>query len=104
MLFLYFSNQVVNVLNNWNNLYIGKDILFEYYKEKIENALIEFPFWPHTHNTKIKTISMNCKTDCCVHDDQITFWSENHALMLLSSAHLFRLFFSYMHRSIRNLE
>jgi hypothetical protein len=79
---------MINFLNV-SYLYLGKDILSESIREKIENALIVFPFWPHTDNTNVRNCGMRFKIDC-VHDDEITFWSENHALMLLSSAHLFR--------------
>lgn len=72
----------------------GKDILRESVKEKIENALIIFPFWPHDYSETAKDLScveytLKLKNDF-VRNDQIKFWSENHALMLLSSAHLFR--------------
>jgi hypothetical protein len=43
--------------------------------EHIENAMMNFPFWPHTGTP---------------YPDSIVFWSENHIFMLLSSAHLFR--------------
>lgn len=70
-------------------------MLSETIKQKIENALIVFPFWPHVESTKGKK-NTNSYKENCVHSD-ITFWSENHVFMLLSSAHLFRFFFIGLH-------
>jgi hypothetical protein len=62
-------------------------------KEKIENALMIFPFWPHDQSEgedlSCIEFTQKLKNDC-MRNDQIKFWSENDALMLLSSAHLFR--------------
>lgn len=70
-------------------LHLGKDIIPESIRDKIENALLVFPFWPHAESKNVRNYGMRCRNSC-VHDDEICFWSENHALMLLSSAHLFR--------------
>jgi hypothetical protein len=63
-------------------------------KEKIENALMMFPFWPHDQSEAKEDVSCDDYTrklkNDCMRSDQIKFWSENDALMLLSSAHLFR--------------
>lgn len=50
----------------------------KYVVNKITSALDDFPFWPSNKDAHLAGAEALC------------FWSENHILMLLSSAHLYR--------------
>jgi hypothetical protein len=65
---------------------LEKDMTTMYTVRKITAALDDFPFWPSYDEPRL-------------HSDELCFWSENHILMLLSSAHLYR---QWKHQNVEN--
>lgn len=58
----------------------------KYAINKISSVLDDFPFWPSLHDPPRAGA------------DEVCFWTENHILMLLSSAHLYRQWQRHMKR------
>ena len=63
-------------------------------KGRVDAALSDFPFWPHTHTPAIPT-TQHAAADLTPNSphgnaDKLVFWSENHIFMMLSSAYLYQ--------------